>query len=120
MHTDKFNSYDQRNRRAVQIRQAAYDLITEMPYDDITMTIIAKRANVAKGTVFNYFNSKEDIFMAIDLSGYLSFCQRVEHELTAITIQNKAELKTFLLAMTKILTREYSVIVLIHSPGGSR
>lgn len=115
MHKDKFNSYDQRNPRAVQIKQAAYDLITKMPYDDITMTLIAERANVAKGTISNYFNSKEDIFMAIDLSGYLTFCQRVEHELEAITIETKDELKVFLLTMTKILTKEFSVIVLIHS-----
>lgn len=112
---ENFNSYDRQNKRAVQIRQAAYDLITEVPYDDITMAMIAQRAQVAKGTIFNYFNSKEDIFMAIDLSGYLTYCERVEADLSNVTITDKQGLKVFLLQETEMLARDFSVIILIHS-----
>ncbi|MCM0599568.1 TetR family transcriptional regulator [Periweissella fabalis] len=115
MFNDKFNSYDRKNKRAFQIGQAAYDLITEKPFNDITMTMIAQRAQVAKGTIFNYFNSKEDIYMAIDINGYTKYFEQVKAELVATTITNQTELKMFLVHTMKILAREYQVIILIHS-----
>lgn len=43
------------------IREAAIDVIAENGFDDATIEKIAKRAKVAVGTVYNYFNKKEDI-----------------------------------------------------------
>lgn len=115
METEKFNSYDRDNKRATQIRQAAYDLIFEMPYADITMTMIAQRAQVAKGTIFNYFRSKEDIFMAITLSGYLRYSELVETALEEVVLKNKADVKAFFIIQTKLMVEEFSVIIWFNS-----
>lgn len=109
------NSYDRANKRAFQIRTAAYELITEIPFADITMTMIAERAQVAKGTIFNYFKNKEDIFMAISINGYLHYIERMEQALDQAVITTKAELKEFLLEQTRLQVREYSVVILITS-----
>lgn len=43
------------------IRKAAIDVIAENGFADATIEKIATRAKVAVGTVYNYFNKKEDI-----------------------------------------------------------
>ncbi|MDA5649548.1 TetR/AcrR family transcriptional regulator, partial [Staphylococcus aureus] len=112
---EKFNSYDRRNTRAVKIKQAAYDLFNELPFADITMTMIAERAHVAKGTIFNYFRSKEDIFMAIILSGYLNYCEQMEASLMQTALADKAAVKQFFVEQTKIMAEQYATIILFNS-----
>lgn len=52
-----------RERRKEETRQriiqAALSLLSEKPYDEITVEDITERADVAKGTFFHYFSSKE-------------------------------------------------------------
>lgn len=115
MEIENSNSYGRKNPRALKIRKAAYELITEVPFADITMTAIAERAGVAKGTIFNYFRNKEDIFMAISLTGYQYFCEEIEKQLAEIEIKDKVELKQFLLEQTQTLVQEYQIIILINS-----
>ena len=49
--------------KKLQVYQAVLDLICEN-YDasEITISSIAKKAGIGKGTVYEYFDSKEDIF----------------------------------------------------------
>lgn len=79
------------------------------------MTMIAERAQVAKGTIFNYFKNKEDIFMAICINGYLHYIERMEAAIEQAQITTKSDLKEFLLAQTRLQVREYSVVILITS-----
>ena len=44
------------------IVQAAYDLFREYGYDNSSMKMIAKQANVAQGHIYNFFDSKESLF----------------------------------------------------------
>jgi AcrR family transcriptional regulator len=59
-----------RERRAT-IVNAALDLLMEHPYHDISISQIARTAGVAKGTVYLYFETKEELFLAVfeDLLG---------------------------------------------------
>lgn len=57
--------------KKVLIREAAIDIIAENGFDDATIEKIAKKAEVAVGTVYNYFNKKEDI---------LNYIFQVEYE----------------------------------------
>lgn len=58
-----------RERRKLEvyrrIRQAAVELFRNRGYDATTVEQIADRADVAKGTVFNYFPSKEALLQAL-------------------------------------------------------
>ena len=49
------------------IFQAAFDILVERSWADFTMERLAKRAGMAKGTVYNYFKNKEDIIHFIIL-----------------------------------------------------
>ncbi|MGH3382696.1 MAG: helix-turn-helix domain-containing protein [Actinoallomurus sp.] len=40
----------------------AWRLFADRGFDDVTVTEVAREAQVAKATVFNYFPAKEDLF----------------------------------------------------------
>ena len=46
-----------------RVLDAAVDLFTEEPYDDVSLDAIAARANVTKRTVLRRFESKEALFV---------------------------------------------------------
>lgn len=51
--------------RRRELIDAARELFMELGYEAATMSSIAKRAGVAQGTAYIYFESKQDILMAI-------------------------------------------------------
>ena len=51
--------------RVADILSAAEELIQELPIDDITSTMIARRAGVTRTSVYHFFPSKFDIYDAL-------------------------------------------------------
>ncbi|MHA7835491.1 MAG: TetR family transcriptional regulator [Algiphilus sp.] len=51
--------------RRRHILATACDLLTETPYEQLTMARIAREADIAKGTVYLYFPTKEALFVAL-------------------------------------------------------
>jgi AcrR family transcriptional regulator len=51
--------------RVSDILSAAEELIQVLPIDDITLTMIAKRANVTRTSLYHFFPSKFDIYDAL-------------------------------------------------------
>jgi AcrR family transcriptional regulator len=49
----------QRTRQT--IAEAAFDLFTSRGFDQVTVTEVARQADVSEATVFNYFPTKEDL-----------------------------------------------------------
>jgi AcrR family transcriptional regulator len=68
-----------RNREAIRTRivNAALALFQEKGFDATTTKAIARRARVAEGTVFNYFETKEDIALYF-------FELEVDHAIAAV------------------------------------
>ncbi|MGD8573584.1 MAG: TetR family transcriptional regulator [Gammaproteobacteria bacterium] len=58
-------SDQQKAARRQRILQAALDLFRESSYDNLNVASVAQRAGIAKGTVYLYFRSKEEIFLAL-------------------------------------------------------
>lgn len=56
---------EQKNEKTALIISAAEKLFETEKYERITIEKIAKKAGVAKGTVFIYFKTKEEIFLSI-------------------------------------------------------
>ena len=51
--------------RREQILEAAYQLFHETGFSAATMDQIAERAELAKGTLYLYFKSKEEVYYAL-------------------------------------------------------
>jgi len=59
----------EKEQRRNTIIDAAQALFFAKPYDEITIEAIAEKAQLAKGTVYLYFNSKEEVYSAVALRG---------------------------------------------------
>jgi AcrR family transcriptional regulator len=51
--------------RRSEILQSALGLFREEGFDKVTVESIAKKAGIAKGSFYNYFKSKEDVYEAV-------------------------------------------------------
>ncbi|HPA62906.1 MAG TPA: TetR family transcriptional regulator [Spirochaetota bacterium] len=58
-------SDEQKNEKTALITSAAEKLFESDKFERITIEKIAKQAGIAKGTVFIYFKTKEEIFLSI-------------------------------------------------------
>lgn len=56
---------DEKASRRQQLLDAAYTLSQRTPYDLLTVAQIAEQAGLAKGTVYLYFKSKEELFLGL-------------------------------------------------------
>ena len=82
-----------------RIYSAAFELFLEKGFDDTTVEEIAERADVAKGTVFNYFPQKSSFLPAI----FEHWVNRITKELGPIeewagTTRGKLEQLAFFMA----------------------
>ena len=59
----------EKEQRRNAIVDAAQVLFFAKPYDEITIDAIAEKAQLAKGTVYLYFKSKEEVYSAVALRG---------------------------------------------------
>ncbi len=54
-----------RNHRREQIIDSAAELFANLNFHQVLMDDVARRANLAKGTIYNYFKTKEELYLAI-------------------------------------------------------
>ena len=79
-------SNSSRNDRRQRIVLAASQMFAERAYVEVQMDELAKAAEVAKPTIYRYFNSKEDLFLeALDgtMSNLVAEVSRVADESSA-------------------------------------
>jgi TetR/AcrR family transcriptional regulator len=55
---------DQKERRRGELLDVAWRLFRERPYGEITVSEVAREAGLAKGTVYLYFETKEEMFLS--------------------------------------------------------
>ncbi|MFC6259890.1 TetR/AcrR family transcriptional regulator [Levilactobacillus fujinensis] len=112
-------SPDQKNAKAQQIATATWQLFSQHAFSDISMAMIAQQAGVAKGTLFNYYQSKESIFMTLLLTGYRDYFRELTAELMAEPVATPAQLKIRLLAETRTLISDHATLVRLNALRGS-
>lgn len=71
------------------IMDAAMELFAKKGYHNTKMIDIAKNAGIGKGTIYEYFSSKENLFIEIIESTIFSFCQQFDHFDNEDTSNNK-------------------------------
>jgi AcrR family transcriptional regulator len=60
--------------------EAASRVFAEHDYQAVTMDDIARRSGVGKGTLYRYFDSKEDLFITLMDEGLALLAERLEEE----------------------------------------
>jgi len=55
----------QKVERRKAILATALELLQELPYPHITMSLVAERADLVKGTLYLYFSTKEELFLEL-------------------------------------------------------
>jgi len=88
-------------KKREEIAKKSVDLVLEKGFANITVSQVASHANIAKGSIYNYFNSKEDIIYEIIKSEYSEYDKEVKEEIKrASTIKDKV-LALFKLCISK-------------------
>jgi AcrR family transcriptional regulator len=73
---------DKQQRRLV-ILDITWRLFQDTPYQAITMSEVAERAGLAKGTLYLYFKTKEELFLAIQEEQLQAWFDAVDAQLQA-------------------------------------
>jgi AcrR family transcriptional regulator len=61
---------EQKEERRQEILRSAQYLFQKISYNSLSMAQIAKNAGIAKGTIFLYFGTKEELFFALSWQEY--------------------------------------------------
>lgn len=72
-----------KDARPGEILDAALDLFVEKGFAATRLEDVAQRAGVSKGTVYLYFDSKEDLFKAVIRSGMVRAIEEAERRVAA-------------------------------------
>ncbi len=73
-----------RIERKQSIIQAAIEVFGEKNFANSRISEIAEKANVAEGTIYQYFKNKEDLFFSIPLEKSMEFSRELELHLQGI------------------------------------
>lgn len=66
--------------RRQQIISAADLVLLEVGVDDFTIDQVAERAHIAKGTVYKYFTSKDEILAEVSIKGLSLLLEAFKHQ----------------------------------------
>jgi AcrR family transcriptional regulator len=69
---------EEKDRRRIEIVEAAEDLYRELGWDAVTMDSVARRARLSRALVYVYFKDKQDLHFAIALRALEMLRQRFE------------------------------------------
>jgi len=98
-----------------EILKAALKLFAENGYENTTMDHIAVAAEYGKGTIYNYFQSKEEIYQSIIVEIFTEYYRAVEE-----INNNSKTLKDFFTTLTEELfefciNNKYTFLLLIRA-----
>ena len=72
---------EQKQARRQAILDVAWELFSQRPYDQINVIDIARGAGLAKGTVYIYFDTKEELFLTIQRQQFQAWFDDLEQML---------------------------------------
>ncbi len=86
-----------KHEKREHIMDTAYCLLCKKSFQDIKMVDIAKESSVSKGTLFNYFCTKEHLFACLLIREYHKRYELVQKKLSGHDRMDAAESKRFVL-----------------------
>lgn len=78
-------SDEEKQQREQMIIDAAQQLLMEKSFHSINMSEVARTANLAKGTVYLYFQTKEELFLTLFERQFAQWLEDVETQLNKLT-----------------------------------
>ncbi|MNK48249.1 Fatty acid metabolism regulator protein [compost metagenome] len=72
---------DQKRERREAILAAAWEIFQQLPFQTITMAQVAQRLGLSKGTLYLYFKTKEELFLAVQLEQLETWIYGLEADL---------------------------------------
>ncbi|MDI3527607.1 MAG: hypothetical protein PWR03_1790 [Tenuifilum sp.] len=81
-----------RKQRIAQIMEAALDVFAHKGYHTATIADIAKKANIAKGLIYNYFESKEDLLYKLVMHGMNDLIEKFDANHDGVLTDEEMEL----------------------------
>ncbi len=82
-------SEDDKSVRKAAILRAASELLDEADYHEISIARVARTAGLAKGTIFLYFRTKEELFLQLQMKEYASWFDNVKGQLQKLLRDKK-------------------------------
>lgn len=105
---------DQKLVRRQQILDTAWSLFQEKDYEHVTIIDVAKGAGLAKGTVYLYFKTKEELFLAILSEQFENWFEEIDGALQIgddpLTAPALANMLTETLDKRPLLTRLFALL----------
>ena len=74
---------EQKEERVAAILKAAAELYETHDFDDVHMGAIAERVGLAKASLYGYFRTKDDVFLALAVRDVDRWASDVESRLEA-------------------------------------
>jgi AcrR family transcriptional regulator len=101
----KILSEEEKKEREQQILKNAMELFDSSSFSEITMNALARKCNIAKGTLFNYFPTKETLFSRILYNEYSEWGVQELEAIKRHDTFTKESYKIFILDQTKYLLK---------------
>ncbi|WP_125709301.1 TetR/AcrR family transcriptional regulator [Companilactobacillus zhongbaensis] len=111
-------SQNQKDAKRQSIMDAAIQLFKNQSFSNITMKKIADTAGISKGTIFHYFQTKEDLFMSVLLENYYQFFSNMMLELNEYHRITKDEYIKIMVNQTSTLITKHDVLVRLNTIRG--
>lgn len=73
-----------KDMRRKQILQAAVEVFGSGSFQNASISEIAQKANIAEGTIYQYFKNKEDLFFSIPAQMIEDYCEELDLHLEGI------------------------------------
>ena len=108
----------QKAAKAQAIAKIAAQQFATQSFGQITMAGIAKQAGVSKGTLFNYFESKESLFMTLLLDGNCDYFDQVSQTIAARSVFTLTDFLKLLLDETAALITSHAELVRLNALRG--
>jgi len=94
----------EKDERKQQILKAAASLFAASGFEQISMAEVAQNAGIAKGTVYLYFKTKEDLFLALLDNAFESWFADLQQRLPTLTsCETPARIEAFGLTLAESL-----------------
>lgn len=106
---------EQKEARRDHILRAAFDLLGRMRYEDISMNAVAREARLAKGTLYLYFKTKEEVFLALGSELIVREFNRFDFLLLDQPAPSEIEdIATILTSMVGVGERKARLMTIVH------
>jgi AcrR family transcriptional regulator len=104
-------SDEQKGQRRKDFLTVALGLLREKPFHQITMADVAEKAGTAKGTVFLYFETKEELFLSVASQEFEQLLDSMESSLSNLGAAQEGADEEELLEILRNLLKSRATLV---------